>query len=266
VHQDRPERKWKGVSTLDPPTATDYGEGFYAGHVRHRSRYERIAATLHHILKPLSVADVGCGNAYILEFLLRTYGVDVMGVDGSPGALPFVHPSLASRILISDLRRPLVLPKSYELVICTEVGEHLEATAADVLVESVARHARYWIYFTAAQPGQPGVGHVNCQPKRYWQEKFAPHGFVRDHGIEARVKAGIWPVRTSLPWLYDNLMIFCNPEGQRRYAPGVGPASQFFLRASVGLADLLWSVARGTWRTLPARLRKMLHGGTRGSR
>ena len=52
----------------------------------------------------------------------------------------------------------------YDLVICTEVAEHLLAEHADTLIENIDRAAAEWVFFTAAALGQRGFGHVNEQP------------------------------------------------------------------------------------------------------
>ena len=34
------------------------------------------------------------------------------------------------------------------------------------------------VFFSAAEPGQNGVGHINCQPMEYWTEKFVEKGYI----------------------------------------------------------------------------------------
>ena len=58
--------------------------------------------------------------------------------------------------------------------------EHLEEESAQVLLESIARHADKVIVFSAAEPGQPGNGHINCQPISYWLESWAERGWYPD--------------------------------------------------------------------------------------
>lgn len=62
----------------------------------------------------------------------------------------------------------------YELAICLEVAEHLPPTSAEALVEGLAQ--ANMVLFSAATPGQVGVGHINCRPHDYWHDLFARHG------------------------------------------------------------------------------------------
>lgn len=62
----------------------------------------------------------------------------------------------------------------YDLAICLEVAEHLPESTGPLLIEGLAQAPT--VLFSAATPGQPGVGHINCQPHDYWHDLFATHG------------------------------------------------------------------------------------------
>jgi hypothetical protein len=65
--------------------------------------------------------------------------------------------------------------------------------------------------FTAAQPGQWGDGHINCQPKSYWQDLFGEFGWYPNDSLETAIAEEIRKnpqIRSSLPWMARNLMIF----------------------------------------------------------
>jgi hypothetical protein len=82
----------------------------------------------------------------------------------------------------------------YELVLCIEVAEHLTGgiPASYALTENLVRLVEPdgRILFTAAAPGQPGRGHVNCRPLTFWQTLFDDAGARPDkQGTKAAVKA-----------------------------------------------------------------------------
>jgi hypothetical protein len=52
------------------------------------------------------------------------------------------------------------LPKTFDLTLCLEVGEHLPQNAANILIESLCALSEV-IVFSAAIPGQGGQRHIN---------------------------------------------------------------------------------------------------------
>jgi SAM-dependent methyltransferase len=96
---------------------------------------------------------------------------------------------------------------TFDLAYCFEVAEHVPPALGDRLVAHLAAAAPV-VVFTAAHPGQGGIGHVNEQPKGYWIERFKHHG-MRHLDAQAEELAGVWraaPVQSR--WLVDNVMVF----------------------------------------------------------
>lgn len=145
--------------------------------------------------------DIGCGEGTWLRAALLAGVQDVVGVDGveiKPERLLFP----ACSLVIRDLTRPLVLGRRFELVLCLEVAEHLPASAAPTLIESLTRHSDR-ILFSAAIPGQPGQHHVNCQWPAYWQRLFNDQGFA----CEDSVRWQLWDHVNVEPWYRQNLFV-----------------------------------------------------------
>jgi hypothetical protein len=90
---------------------------------------------------------------------------------------------------------------------CIEVAEHIEENKADLIVEKVSEATLKTLIWTAATPGQGGIGHINCQPKEYWLEKFTKIGLVRNTEKEQQL---IEHMKTGsvMGWFVKNLMIF----------------------------------------------------------
>lgn len=126
---------------------------------------------------PLSLVDIGCGTGtWARVFAERFAGAEVRGVDGAyldPARL--VIP--ADRFRAHDLTLPLPADRRFGLAMSLEVGEHLPAAAAPVLVRTLVDHADH-VLFSAAVPGQGGEYHVNEQPLEYWRALFAEAGYV----------------------------------------------------------------------------------------
>jgi SAM-dependent methyltransferase len=170
---------------------------------------------------PTSILDVGCGNGTWLRAASNLGVPDVFGVDGvetSPQKLLF-DPKQFKRY---DLTALIELGRRFEVVLCLEVAEHLEATVAPVLVESLTKHSDK-VVFSAACPGQPGQHHVNCQWPEYWQALFNARGYA----CEDSLRWQIWSVKDIEPWYRQNLFIavkdFSTAGKEERIRPVVHP-------------------------------------------
>jgi SAM-dependent methyltransferase len=150
---------------------------------------------------PKSLLDVGCGTGTWLEAALDLGARDVLGVDGA--ALPDDLLRVPGNHFCSaDLGRPLSLGRRFELVLCLEVAEHLDAASAATLVDSLTAHGDR-ILFSAAAPGQAGMHHVNCQWPEYWQRLFNARGYACSDAVRWQ----IWDNADIEPWYRQNLML-----------------------------------------------------------
>jgi SAM-dependent methyltransferase len=155
-------------------------------------------------VKPTSVVDLGCGTGAWLETFLHA-GIgesEVIGVEG-PWLDPAVLRFPRGRLRVHDLRRPLILERSFDLALSLEVAEHLPPEAAAVLVQALTSCAPV-VVFSAAAPYQGGTGHLNEQWPQYWAELFGRHDFVAIDAIRPR----IW-LNSAIAWYYrQNMAVF----------------------------------------------------------
>jgi SAM-dependent methyltransferase len=167
--------------------------------------------------RPASFLDVGCGTGTWLKAALAAGITDVRGVDGivAPDEQLAVD---RSYIQIKDLTQPLELNRKFELALCLEVAEHLDADDGDQLIESLTRQANT-VVFSAACPHQLGQHHVNCQWPAYWQERFNRHGFACDDAVRWR----LWNDPQIEVWYRQNMFIArrCKTAGAETRIHGV---------------------------------------------
>lgn len=107
-----------------------------------------------------SVVDIGCGEgAWTAVF--AEHGCDVLGIDG-----PHVDRSRlqipAERFTALDIQHQRVTGVRAELAVSLEVAEHLSSSRAMTFIEDLCAAADI-VLFSAAIPGQGGVGH--CFPE-----------------------------------------------------------------------------------------------------
>jgi 2-polyprenyl-3-methyl-5-hydroxy-6-metoxy-1,4-benzoquinol methylase len=157
-------------------------------------------------LQPLSALDVGCGIGSWLAALQHRGVKDVRGVDGpwQETASVVCDPLL---LQVCDLEAGFALGRTFELVVCLEVAEHLSRAAADRFIASLVRHAPA-ILFSAAIPFQGGHHHVNEQFLQYWVAHFARHQF-RPLDI---FRGQIWDDSRVMWWLRQNIVLFAHKD------------------------------------------------------
>ena len=130
------------------------------------------------------------------------------GVEGSSRAVAHIDASIRNHVVVHDLARHISFPL-HDLVVCLEVAEHLPKRASTSVVANVAKSADKYIAFSAAQPGQWGDGHINCQPVSFWLRLFSERGWVADYGAREVVRAELRNLafREQLPWILSNLLL-----------------------------------------------------------
>ena len=213
------------------PQTNQYDEHFYDSH-KTRTAYRVLAGFLRDVFGPKSAVDFGCGLGETLRHL-KDSGCDVCGIEGSESAKKISKID----IMVRDLNTSVSLGRKYDLAISTEVAEHLPESSADQFVMNMVQHSAGAIFFTAAQPGQAGVGHINCQPKSYWVNKFSKHGFTRSRFLEFCASIALYPLIWDAYWIRDNALVFTHGKSysfraMKNLPKFVGSAAWWRLRGS----------------------------------
>jgi SAM-dependent methyltransferase len=189
--------------------STPYDNRFFEAQSDESSRSAAVVVPLvHDMLKPASVLDVGCGTGTWLQVWMELGVTDLMGLDG-----PYVsHDRLrvpAENYLAVDLTESLDLGRSFDLVSCLEVAEHIDSSHARTLVHTLTRHGDI-VLFSAAVPGQPGTHHVNSAWPSYWVQLFGEQGWQ----VLDLLRAKLWQDE-RIGWCYrQNLLLFVSPQGR----------------------------------------------------
>jgi len=149
--------------------------------------------------KPKEVVDIGCGSGLYVNSL-RDQKIKAVGYD--------INPIVEGK---KDLSKKSIFDINHksELIICLEVAEHIETKHNDEIVKSLYNNLKPGgtLIFTAAFPGQQGIGHINCQPKEYWLEKFTDIGLTRNTKAENNWEKTMSKER-HMGWFRINKLIF----------------------------------------------------------
>jgi SAM-dependent methyltransferase len=155
---------------------------------------------------PRRLIDVGCGTGALLaEFNSR--GVSGSGLEYSAAGLKTCRKrglNVDAFDIESDERLDL---GEFDLAICFEVAEHVQARFADRLVDLLVRFAPR-VIFTAATPEQGGgADHVNEQPHEYWIARFEQRGYRMLWEITEQWRHD-WSQKDVAAFYARNVMIF----------------------------------------------------------
>jgi len=183
-------------------TAVLYPPDFYADRRLHTGyAARRLLAALPAALPRASVADLGCGTGTWLAAALASGAQVAFGVEGD-----WVTPAMLDdpRIALTahDLEQPFAGPR-VDLALSLEVAEHLSPARAPGFVADLVALAPA-VLFSAAIPGQGGVGHRNEQWQSWWAGQFAAHGYTA-HDI---IRPAIWADDAIPAWYRQNAVLY----------------------------------------------------------
>jgi len=200
----RGDALWTGKQYPHVPETFDYA----VIEAEERAPAVRVCDWLKDNLKFSSVLDIGCGPGMYVDILnshgYATYGIDVTPiVDDKP---------LLYRMSMFDLTPEWTA----DLVICMEVAEHIDPQLGPDVARTVAGAVAPggYLLWTAAKPGQGGVGHINCRPKEYWRKLLVSNGLTYDpNATDALVR--YCRDGAHMGWFLNNAMIFRKHTGNK---------------------------------------------------
>jgi SAM-dependent methyltransferase len=183
-------------------TALLYPADFYQhrrAHTAHAAR--RILDALPAALPRRTIADIGCGTGTWLAAALELGATSAFGIEGD-----WVTPAILDddRIVFApqDLEQRFAGPR-VDLALSLEVAEHLSPARAESFVADLVALAPA-ILFSAAIPGQGGVGHLNEQWHSWWADRFAAHGYQAYDVI----RPAIWTDEAIPAWYRQNAVLY----------------------------------------------------------
>lgn len=152
---------------------------------------------------PKNYFDVGSGTGAMVN-MARKIGIEAYGVD------QLYRPE--SYLFKSDLRHPFFPPrldgKTFEIVSCLEVAEHLPPECDSIICNTIAKLAEKTIVFSSAHPGQGGDEHTGTRPLPHWRKMFFDRGFQFNNVLTTRLSLAWINIQTPHYWLPDNIQVF----------------------------------------------------------
>jgi len=153
-------------------------------------------------LNPQKVLDLGCGpGTYVNCF--QELGVNAIGYDTD------VRVEGSDNLICKSL---FDVDETGDVVLCLEVAEHIDSSNNLKIVEAMTNtlSSKGTLIWTAAKPGQGGVGHINCQTKEYWIDLFKSQPLQRCKGMEL-ILIEEMKKDYHMGWFVQNLLIYTKP-------------------------------------------------------
>lgn len=155
---------------------------------------------------PGSAVDLGCGTGALLVELRKCGVRNSLGLDCSDAALDIARARGLDTRKFDITTDKLLYSPCYDVAVSMETAEHLPETIVDTYIALLCSLAPTTI-FSAAPPGQKGIGHLNEQPQEYWAEKFESYNQHLDKELVRKWQAD-WVAAGVANFYTRNLMIF----------------------------------------------------------
>jgi SAM-dependent methyltransferase len=181
---------------------SDWREGDNRYDLETRRRIEgRNPALIKEVFQPRRVLDMGCGPGALMQ-LLHELGVEVQGVDFSPRSVSLAPEPVRDRIVVGSVTEPHVPDRSFDLVICREVFEHLTVLQVRQTVGCICRASSRFVYATTRFHPDPedllsfttqfdvDPTHITLLNKEFLRCLFVLEGFKSRPDLEERMDWG----------------------------------------------------------------------------
>jgi hypothetical protein len=162
------------------------------------------------------VCDVGCATGLLIKRIKENYpSQTVRGIEYFGWQKESANPLIKDCIVLADMRDSLWLTAMYDIVNCTEVGEHIDPEFCPVLMHNLRKLCRKYLIMTWSRNGgildkehDPHCQHLNPLPYVEYVHTVKEAGFTKN---ESLTKAFIEEAKLHTDfksWWLDSLVVF----------------------------------------------------------
>ena len=113
--------------------------------LRPRSLFKTLEKLIREV-KPRSITEIGCSTGPLLELINYHHPeIELFGIEGFDFYKELSAEVIRDKILIADLRRPLIGIEPSEMTICLEVAEHIDPEMLDVFLKNIHSSTSKWL-------------------------------------------------------------------------------------------------------------------------
>lgn len=139
-------------------------------------------------IKPKSALEFGCGLGLYLEYIAKNSSANELDGIEPNGICSEIQNVKIHAVNLVDAGLPLNLIKKWDLVFSIEVLEHIEYKHHQNIISFLTNSCNRVLVFSAAQPGQEGVGHIACRPLEEWINLIRNYGFELKNDLTYNIR------------------------------------------------------------------------------
>ncbi len=197
---------------MDKKTEDTYKEEEYTREMRPYMAYFQAIEEVFDLSLIDSFADMGCNNGRLMEAWHDKYpATDLFGIDYFDWSKQYAAASIKEKVIIGDLSKPYSFGKKYDIVNCSEVGEHIARAAEDPFIDNLAEATGDILLLTWSNQDKDHDGqHLNPRPQSYVIKKLAERGLEYWQPASKKLSAalGIKLEGIGYQWWSKNIMVF----------------------------------------------------------
>ena len=163
-----------------------------------------------------SVFDAGCRNGkFLSEFIRRNPSSTISGCDYFQWAIDACDDSIKPFVYRFDLRNPFEDNSTFDLVICTEVAEHIDPDYCSVFLSNLRQKCNGKLIITWSCHGgdsdrgnDPNLQHLNPKTKDQYHALMKQNGFTFDEDLSNRLLVEAYK-DGKIPWyMLESIGVF----------------------------------------------------------
>ncbi len=157
-------------------------------------------------------ADIGCSNGRLLEALDTKYSdIDLFGLEYFQWARDYADPSIKDKIHLGDIGEKYSFSRQYDIVNCSEVGEHIPPEEEAIFLDNLAEATRDILVLTWSNDiSDTNDQHLNPRPRKYvinkMEKKMLRYWPEATEEIRQYLRLNLEGVGNN--WWPKNIMIF----------------------------------------------------------
>tara|TARA_R110000868_G_scaffold74710_5_gene216187 strand:- start:65 stop:688 length:624 start_codon:yes stop_codon:yes gene_type:complete len=141
-----------------------------------------------------SFCDAGCANGPLMyELKKNNNNIELLGIEYFQWQKDAADKSIKEDIVVHDLRDEFVSNKKYDIVNCTETGEHIDPEYADTFIENLKVVCGKYLIISWSDTGgindikhDEHVQHLNPLTNNQVDELLIKHGFKKNNELTTK--------------------------------------------------------------------------------
>ena len=187
----------------------------------YKAYYEALSETFD-LTKINGICDVGCASGWVLHFFKNDFqDKKVHGIEYFDWHKESAPSNVKKEIEIRDIRDPLSKPRwyrtnfKYDIVNCTEVGEHIEPERTQIFLDNLRLLCNRHIIITWASSGgksdrnnDPHLQHLNPLSFSKVKELLKSSGFKHENELSKKMLLSAKKRKDFHPWWRQSLSVW----------------------------------------------------------